>query len=122
MGNPVIWFELPAVELERAKAFYEAVFGLRLAVMAMGPRQLAFFPMAEGVPGIGGALVRDEGYAPSRDAGPIVYFSVADIAATLAKVTANNGRTPVPRTDIGQFGAFAHFADSEGNRVGLHTM
>jgi predicted enzyme related to lactoylglutathione lyase len=52
----------------------------------------------------------------------VVYFSVADIEAALAKVAASGGKTLVPRTDIGEFGAFAHFADSEGNRVGLHTM
>ncbi len=47
---------------------------------------------------------------------------MADIEATLAKVAAGGGRTPVPKTDIGQYGFFAIFADTEGNRVGLHTM
>lgn len=122
MGNPVIWFEIPAVDVERGKAFYEAVFGLKLEVVTMGPRQMAMFPMAMGVPGVGGSLVQDDGYVPSASAGTVVYFSVADIDATLAKVAANKGRTLVAKTDIGQFGSFAHFADSEGNRVGLHTM
>jgi predicted enzyme related to lactoylglutathione lyase len=33
------------------------------------------------------------------------------------------GSIAVPKTDIGSgFGLFAHFVDSEGNKVGLHSM
>ena len=55
-------------------------------------------------------------------AGTLVYFSVADITGTLDKVVANNGKMLVPKTDIGEYGFCAYFADSEGNRIGLHTM
>jgi len=87
----------------------------------MGPMQLAMFPMAMNTMGIGGALVKSEGYAPSH-AGTVIYFAVADIAAMLAKVTAAGGKMLIPKTDIGQYGFFAHFEDTEGNRVGLHSM
>ncbi len=29
MNNPVSWFELPALDLERANVFYEKVFGFK---------------------------------------------------------------------------------------------
>lgn len=119
--NPVIWFEIPVVDMERGKAFYETVFGQKLAVVDMGPRQMAMFSMKMGVPGIGGALVKEETFVPSY-AGSMVYFSVADITGTLDKVVANKGKMLIPKTPIGEYGFCAYFEDSEGNRIGLHTM
>lgn len=119
--NPVIWFEIPVVDMARSKAFYEAVFGQELAIVDMGPRQMAMFPMEMNVPGIGGALVKEEHFVPSY-AGTLVYFSVSDITGTLSKVVANNGKELIPKTSIGEYGFCAYFEDSEGNRIGLHTM
>lgn len=119
--NPVIWFEIPVADLVRGKAFYEAVFGQNLIVNDMGPRQMAMFAMEPSDPGIGGALVKEERFVPSH-AGSLVYFSVADIVGTLDRVIANKGKVLVPKTDIGEYGVVAYFEDSEGNRIGLHTM
>lgn len=119
--NPVVWFEIPVVDMERGKTFYEAVFGQTLAVVDMGPRQMAMFTMELGVPGVGGALVKEETFVPSY-AGTMVYFSVADIPGTLDKIVANNGKILIPKTSIGEYGFCAYFEDSEGNRIGLHTM
>ncbi len=44
-----------------------------------------------------------------------------DIEAVQAKVAANGGRTLTPKTDIGEYGFYAYFEDSEGNRVGVHS-
>lgn len=119
--NPVVWFEIPVVDMERGKAFYEAVFGQKLAVVDMGLRQMAMFSMEMGVPGIGGALVKEETFVPSY-AGSMIYFSVSDITGTLDKVVVNNGKILIPKTPIGEYGFCAYFEDSEGNRIGLHTM
>ncbi len=119
--NPVIWFEIPVVDMERGKAFYEAVLDQKLPIIDMGPRQMAMFSMEIGVPGIGGALVKEETFVPSY-AGTLVYFSVADITGTLNKVALNKGKILVPKTSIGEYGFCAYFEDSEGNRIGLHTM
>ena len=119
--NPVNWFEIPAVDVDRAMAFYKAVFGIKLTKEAMGPSTLAFFPMVDGQYGAAGALVKGKGYRPSRT-GITVYFPVASINATLAKVKAKGGKVLVPRTGIGKYGFMAHFEDSEGNRLGLHSM
>ena len=119
--NPVIWFEIPVTDMARGKAFYEAVFGQKLAVVDMGPRQMAMFSMEMGIPGVGGALVKEETFVPSY-AGTMIYFSVADIPGTLDKVVANNGKMLLPKTPIGEYGFCSYFEDSEGNRIGLHTM
>lgn len=119
--NAAIWFEIPVADMERGKAFYEAVFGEKLTVVDMGHRLMAMFPMEMGVPGIGGALVKEETFVPSR-AGSMVYFAVADITAALDRVVAQGGRILVPKTAIGEYGYCGYFVDSEGNRVGLHSM
>lgn len=47
-SNPVNWFEIPVNDLERAKQFYETVFGLQLSLNEMGPMKMAWFPMTQG--------------------------------------------------------------------------
>ena len=44
-----------------------------------------------------------------------------EIEAVLARVEANGGRTLTPMTDIGEYGFYAYFEDSEGNRLGVHS-
>ncbi|CQR74979.1 Glyoxalase-like domain protein [Sporomusa ovata DSM 2662] len=119
--NPVIWFEIPVADMERSKAFYEAVFDRKLTIVDLGPRQMAMFPMEMNVPGIGGALVKEEHFVPSYT-GTLIYFSVTDIPGTLNKVVAHKGKELIPMTSIGEYGFCAYFEDSEGNRIGLHTM
>ncbi len=119
--NTVIWFEIPVADMERGKAFYEAVFDQKLTVIDMGPRQMAMFPMEMEGPGISGALVKEEHFVPSY-AGTMVYFSVTDITGTMDKVIANRGKELISKMSIGEYGFCAYFEDSEGNRIGLHTM
>ena len=119
--NPVNWFEIPVNDLEKAKRFYQAVFGVELSVNQMGPSKMAWFPMKQGAAGAAGTLISSPGYTPSH-AGTLVYFHVSDIEATLAKINANGGRTLMPKTGIGEHGFIAHFQDCEGNRVAVHSM
>ena len=46
--NPVGWFEIPVLDLERAKKFYDAVFDLDMPLHDLGPMRMAWFPMIEG--------------------------------------------------------------------------
>jgi uncharacterized protein len=119
--NPIVWFEIPANDIERAKSFYETLLGVGLSLNEMGPLKMAWFPMKEGVSGATGSLVQAEGYVPSHS-GTVVYFSVDDINGTLDKANANGGKTLLPKMDIGEYGFIAHLEDSEGNRVALHSM
>jgi hypothetical protein len=119
--NPVIWFEIPATNLTRAKKFYEGVFGVKLTTEEMGPMKMAMFAGKQGAAGAPGSLMKARGYKPSRS-GTVVYFSVVDIAATLRKAKAKGGKVLMPRTSIGKYGFIAQFADTEGGRVAVHSM
>jgi predicted enzyme related to lactoylglutathione lyase len=47
---------------------------------------------------------------------------VDDINAALKKVEEKGGKILNPKNSIGEFGFVAHFEDSEGNRVALHSQ
>ena len=91
--------------------------------MQMDELRLGFLPnwnQQEG--GVGGAVVSGEGYEPS-DKGSIVYLNGGeDLAGPLEKVEAAGGKVVIPKTSIGENGFFAHFIDTEGNRVAFHSM
>lgn len=118
--NPVVWVEIPVANMERARLFYEAVFGWKLTVIDMGVRQMAMLSSEMDSHGSGGALVKERHFVPSY-AGSLVYFSVNDIPRTLAGVVLHGGKELIPKTSIGEYGFCAYFEDSEGNRIGLHT-
>ncbi len=119
--NAVNWFEIPVKDLERVGKFYETVLNTKLTLEEMGPFTMAFFPMTLGAQGAAGSLIKGESYEPSH-AGTVVYFSVEDIEETLRRINANGGKTLLPKKGIGEYGFIAHFEDTEGNRLALHSM
>lgn len=121
--NAVNWFEIPAVDLDRAQRFYETLLGAALKREAMGSEQMAIFP-ADGDNAVSGCVnAGAEGVAPSR-AGTRVYLDAgASIDAVLARVAGAGGRIHTPKTALPPgMGFFAHIEDSEGNIVGLHSL
>ena len=121
MGNPVGWFEIHVQDMPRAKAFYEAVFGVQLTRLESPEVELWAFPMqAEGF-GASGALVKMPGF-PSGGNSVLVYFSCADCAVQAGKAEAAGGRIQKPKMSIGQYGHIARVFDTEGNMIGLHSM
>lgn len=118
--NHVRWFEIPVRTMSRAMQFYQTAFGVTLQPLSMGGGEMAMFPMDPTGPGTAGSLVADEGYTPSHQ-GSVVYFEVDDIKGTLARIGQAGGKTLLPRMAIGEFGFIAHFEDTEGNRVALHS-
>jgi uncharacterized protein len=121
MKNAINWFEIPVKDFNKAKAFYETILGTKLQVMeAMGMKS-AFFP-ADLQNGIGGCLIEGPGYEPSP-MGSLVYLNGGDdLSGPLSKVEAAGGKILLPKTAIGPNGFMAHFTDTEGNKVGLHSM
>lgn len=118
--NPVNWFEIPATDLDRAQSFYQTVLGIEMQRQDMGDLKMAWFPMIQDGDGATGTLVQNENYTPSH-AGSMVYFSVGSIEETIGRVEPNGGKVLNPKMSIGEFGFVAHFEDSEGNRVALHS-
>jgi uncharacterized protein len=121
MSHALSWFEIPVSNFARGKAFYEAVLGRSIEPMVMGPTTMGF--LSSDPNAVGGAIVHSADATPSKH-GTTVYLNGGDdLAPMLARVEKAGGSVVVPKTDIGNnFGFFAHFIDTEGNLVGLHSM
>ena len=124
MANALNWFEIPVTDLGRAKAFYEKVLDTELIdaqEMDESGMEMAMFPASDGV---GGGLVKSESweYVPSRTASLIYLNGGDDLSVPLSKVEAAGGEVIQDKMGIGENGFIALFVDSEGNRVGLHSV
>lgn len=120
MNSPIVWFELPVVDIERATRFYEHVFAVTLRRETCGDGMLAVFPHDDAQPS--GALVKMPQLAP-RDNGTLVYLHGGeDLNLALERVRAAGGEVAMEKTSLGEIGHIALFIDSEGNRVGLHSQ
>ena len=121
MKNAINWFEIPVNNFSNAKTFYEAILGAEMQVMEMPGMKSAFFS-ADLQNGIGGCIMEGQGYEPSNK-GSIIYLNCGDdLSVPLSKVEKAGGKIVMPKTAIGQNGFMAHFEDTEGNRVALHSM
>ena len=120
MANAINWFEIPATNFSRAKAFYSTIFNAELAVQEIMDNQMAFLPATEN--GVGGAIIQGEGYTPSAE-GTVPYLNGGtDLNVVLEKVADAGGEVVLPKTQISEeIGYFAFFMDTEGNKVALHS-
>lgn len=121
--NMVGWFEIPVEDMDRAKAFYEAVFQVGIQVHDMGDTKMGWFPWNHEKPGAAGTLIQNKDwYRPSNVAGVLIYFNSEDVQNELDRVEAAGGRILKPKTQISpDVGYMALFLDTEGNRIALHS-
>lgn len=121
--NPVGWFEIYVSDLPRARAFYEAMLGVKLEDLpSPDPAiEMAAFPMDEDKPGSCGALAKMHGCAPGPG-GTLIYFSCLDCAEEEARAAEAGGDIIKPKFPIGEYGFITLLTDTEGNTIGLHSM
>jgi predicted enzyme related to lactoylglutathione lyase len=121
MKNAINWFEIPAVDFARSVKFYSAILSTEMPQMEMGGCMMAFFPCDRET--VGGAVVSGNGYKPSAE-GSIVYLNGGDdLSEVLSRVEAAGGKVLLPKTLIREdIGYWAFFLDTEGNKVGLHSI
>jgi len=124
MKNAISWFEIPASDLARAQQFYETIFGVKLNPLDLPNIKMRMFPL-EDMAGVGGAVVDSGGFhKPSGTDGPLIYLNGnPDLQNVLDKVEAAGGKILVPKTEISpEYGYMAVIFDTEGNRIGLHSV
>lgn len=121
MKKTINWFEIPALDLNRASAFYEYILAVTLNRGEMSGTSLAVFPYDRDH-ATGGTLITGPGFKPSAE-GAVVYLNAGpSLDAVLARIAPAGGAVVLPRTDLPPgMGAYAHILDTEGNRVGLHA-
>ena len=116
MANSVAHFEIFATDVERARKFYEKVFGWRFEVA--GPPD--FYLILTGPasdPGITNGLIAKRTGAVAQ--GALNSFrctvSVRSILETVAAIEAAGGTLRSAIADIPDVGKVLEFADTEGN-------
>jgi len=121
--NSLNWFEIPALDITRAKKFYETIFNISMMDMPeMMGMKMAGFPAEMGSGKANGALAQSPMHKPSQD-GVVIYLNAnPDIDAVINRIEGAGGKILMPKTAIGKdIGSMAFFADTEGNKLGLHA-
>jgi predicted enzyme related to lactoylglutathione lyase len=117
-SNPVVYFEIPVIDMDRATKFYSTVFNFKFDTTIIDNNEMALFPFIQENSGISGALAKGEIYKPTKD-GVLIYFNTANLDETLRLTNTNGGKILYPKTDNG-IGLVAEFEDTEGNRIALY--
>ncbi len=116
-SNPVVYFEIPVADIDRAMKFYSSVFKFDFRREVIDKHEMALFPFSDKATGISGALAKGEVYKPTKD-GVILYFTTSNLDETINLAIENGAQILYPKTDNG-LGFVAEFEDSEGNRIAL---
>lgn len=122
MQGRVIHFEVPFDDGDRARDFYQQVFGWDLVPMpeldytmvSTGPRTDEGMPSEPGF--VNGGMFERNSELPT---GPVVTMAVESIDDTLTKVSELGGSALTGRAPVGEMGFAAYFTDTEGNVMGL---
>jgi predicted enzyme related to lactoylglutathione lyase len=113
-NGKICYVELPAIDVPRSVAFYQAVFGW--TIRRRGNGQVAF---DDSVGGVSGTWV--VGRPPSRDPGLLLYIMVDSVAATIEAIIAHGGELVQPvGADAPEI--TARFSDPGGNIIGLYQQ
>lgn len=119
-------------DIARAQKFYETVLQVKMeaAPMPEGMNaekdspdyfEMVFFPSDMNAPGMSGAIVKSSMFEPGAG-GTLLYFSCEDCATEIGRVTAAGGEVIAEKMPIGQYGFCGICMDSEGNKIGFHSM
>ncbi len=110
MSDPVMWFEVGGKDAKKLQDFYAKSFGWKID--ANNPMNYGMVEAKEGIPG---------GVGPNPDgtAHLTFYIQVADLQKALDSVEKAGGKTVNPPFQVPDGPELAHFADPEGNFVGL---
>jgi uncharacterized protein len=121
--NALNWFEIPATDIQRAKKFYENIFGIQMEHQSMMGMEMAMFPYDGGNGKASGAIVQSNMHKPSQD-GAVVYLNAnPDMDSVISKIQSAGGKVVMPKTAISpEIGNMAFFIDTEGNKVALHSQ
>jgi uncharacterized protein len=123
--NPVVHFEMPYENSDRAAAFYTAAFGWKPQMLGAEMGNYLVMQTTEtdenGMVKTPGAINGGMYKKPEDPMGqaPSVVISVDDINAAIEKVRAAGGTVHGEPMSIPGIGLYAPFTDTEGNRLSV---
>jgi predicted enzyme related to lactoylglutathione lyase len=114
-GANIVWFEIPADDVQRAKSFYGELFGWKIERF---PGPMEYWHIDTGGPDAapdGGLLKRQN---PGQQ-GITNYVAVPSVDQFAVKVQKLGGKVCMPKTAVPQMGYFAICQDPENNMFAL---
>lgn len=113
--SPIVYLEIPAPDIEKARVFYSSVFHWKIEDSNLSDQKYCMFTTGEN--SLMGGL---DSRKPVIDGGAIIYIKVSDISSTLESITKSGGSVIREKFDIGGgYGFSGLFKDPNGNHVGL---
>jgi predicted enzyme related to lactoylglutathione lyase len=121
----VVHFEIQADDVERAKAFYSAVFGWTFQDWsgATGSTYWGVVTGPEDQLGINGGLLQRSVSAPPLEQGTNAYvctIAVDDYDGTEGRILDAGGQVALPKMALKGMAWQGYYIDPEGNTFGIH--
>ncbi len=110
MVHNIVHFEIPTEDGERAKRFYQELFGWKIESAEGGYNLITV-----GEPGPNGGMMQRQ--APG--AGITVYINVESVDEYVKKIQSLGGTVVMPKTAVPTMGYFAIFLDTENNALAI---
>ncbi|PYI89147.1 MAG: glyoxalase [Verrucomicrobia bacterium] len=110
----IVWFEIPADNVERAKSFYGALFGWKIEKFP-GPMDYWHIDTGGSDDTADGGLMKRQ----SLQQGITNYIGVPSVDESAAKVQKLGGKICMPKTAVPQMGYFVICQDTENNVFAL---
>lgn len=121
----VVHFEIQADDVERAKAFYAAVFDWTFQDYGqfVGSTYWGVVTGPDDRPGINGGLLARPVPAPAAQQGTNAFvctMEVADYDGTEQRILAAGGQVALPKMALKGMAWQGYYLDTEGNTFGIH--
>lgn len=121
--KPVIHFEIPVDDQNRAKSFYKSVFDWTMQEMPDGDEEYTFVitsPMNEDFSHTEKGAINGGIFKRSDEIqNPVITIGVPSIDKFTKKVESAGGKVVVQKGEVPEMGYYAYFKDTEGNILGL---
>lgn len=132
-SSPIVHFEIPAEDVDRAKHFYEKLFGWKITKFKMAEESSTggepYYMIHTAETDDKGMILKpgtiNGGMMKRQNSGQVFtnYIAVDSIDSTLEEIKKMGGEVCMPKTEIGkEMGWIALFKDTEGNILGLHEV
>lgn len=121
----VVHFEIQADDIERAKAFYTAVFGWSFEDFGQmtGSPYWGITTGPEDQPGINGGLLQRPAPTPGPEQGTNGYvctMGIDDYDTTEKRILDAGGQVALPKMALTGMAWQGYYIDTEGNTFGIH--
>ena len=121
----VVHFEIHVDDIERAKAFYAAVFGWEYQDWGhiTGSPYFGIITGPDDQMGINGGML-ERAVPPAGNAANayVCTIAVADYDETHEKIMAAGGQVALPKMALGEMAWQGYYLDTEGNTFGVHQV